>query len=246
MSIAARPHHPGRRRHDQRRVEASQRHADDAAAALRAVGAPELELPRDRLHARTAATGRRCTDGDARPDRLVPVVVLRRRGAGGDAVLGLVHGLRGPERGGLPHDPAGRRGAPRPALQQLLRAGRSATTGPSSSASTGAARTSTRPSRLFDEHARRGQPTLIDGPARPRGQGRLRDDLPHGHRGDARAHRPVLPDASGSRTTGVLPGFLEGFRRISQDEHRHVAYGTWYLQRKAARPGARPGASRTR
>jgi ribonucleoside-diphosphate reductase beta chain len=35
---------------------------------------------------------------------------------------------------------------------------------------------------------------------------------------------------------GVLPGHLEGFRRISQDEHRHVAYGTWYLQRQARDP----------
>jgi ribonucleoside-diphosphate reductase beta chain len=35
----------------------------------------------------------------------------------------------------------------------------------------------------------------------------------------------------------ILPGFLEGFRRISQDEHRHVAYGTWYLQQKASDPG---------
>ena len=39
---------------------------------------------------------------------------------------------------------------------------------------------------------------------------------------------------------GVLPGCLEGFRKISQDEHRHVAYGTWYLQQKAPRPGAAP------
>jgi ribonucleoside-diphosphate reductase beta chain len=31
---------------------------------------------------------------------------------------------------------------------------------------------------------------------------------------------------------GVLPGFLEGFKKISQDEHRHVAYGTWFLQSK--------------
>jgi ribonucleoside-diphosphate reductase beta chain len=30
---------------------------------------------------------------------------------------------------------------------------------------------------------------------------------------------------------GILPGFVEGFKLISQDEHRHVAYGTWYLQR---------------
>src|SRR3954469_4098197 len=35
---------------------------------------------------------------------------------------------------------------------------------------------------------------------------------------------------------GILPGFLEGFRRISQDEHRHVAYGTWFLQQKAKDP----------
>jgi ribonucleoside-diphosphate reductase beta chain len=30
----------------------------------------------------------------------------------------------------------------------------------------------------------------------------------------------------------ILPGCLEGFQRISQDEHRHVAYGTWFLQQK--------------
>jgi ribonucleoside-diphosphate reductase beta chain len=33
---------------------------------------------------------------------------------------------------------------------------------------------------------------------------------------------------------GILPGFVEGFRNISSDEHRHVAYGTWYLQRACA------------
>ena len=35
---------------------------------------------------------------------------------------------------------------------------------------------------------------------------------------------------------GILPGFLEGFRKISQDEHRHVAFGTWFLQQKAKDP----------
>lgn len=35
---------------------------------------------------------------------------------------------------------------------------------------------------------------------------------------------------------GILRGHLEGFKRISQDEHRHVAYGTWFLQQKAADP----------
>ena len=38
---------------------------------------------------------------------------------------------------------------------------------------------------------------------------------------------------------GILPGFTEGFRRIATDEHRHVAYGTWFLQRKAVDPGLR-------
>ena len=36
--------------------------------------------------------------------------------------------------------------------------------------------------------------------------------------------------------SGILPGFLEGFKKISQDEHRHVAYGTWYLQQAAKDP----------
>jgi ribonucleoside-diphosphate reductase beta chain len=35
---------------------------------------------------------------------------------------------------------------------------------------------------------------------------------------------------------GILPGHLLGFRKIARDEHRHVAYGTWYLQSKAADP----------
>jgi ribonucleoside-diphosphate reductase beta chain len=35
---------------------------------------------------------------------------------------------------------------------------------------------------------------------------------------------------------GILPGHLEAFKRIAQDEHRHVAYGTWYLQRQARDP----------
>jgi len=35
---------------------------------------------------------------------------------------------------------------------------------------------------------------------------------------------------------GVFPGFVEGFKLISKDEHRHVAYGTWYLKEKCADP----------
>jgi len=29
----------------------------------------------------------------------------------------------------------------------------------------------------------------------------------------------------------LFPGFVEGFNNVARDEHRHVAYGTWYLQR---------------
>jgi ribonucleoside-diphosphate reductase beta chain len=32
---------------------------------------------------------------------------------------------------------------------------------------------------------------------------------------------------------GILPGFVEGFTKIARDEHRHVAYGTWFLKEKA-------------
>jgi ribonucleoside-diphosphate reductase beta chain len=28
----------------------------------------------------------------------------------------------------------------------------------------------------------------------------------------------------------LLPGFVEGFKKVARDEHRHVAYGTWYLR----------------
>jgi len=38
---------------------------------------------------------------------------------------------------------------------------------------------------------------------------------------------------------GILPGWVEGFKLISQDEHRHVAYGTWLLREKAADPALR-------
>lgn len=37
----------------------------------------------------------------------------------------------------------------------------------------------------------------------------------------------------------ILPGWVEGFKLISQDEHRHVAYGTWFLREKAADAGLR-------
>ena len=43
----------------------------------------------------------------------------------------------------------------------------------------------------------------------------------------------------------LLPGFAEGFSNIARDEHRHVAYGTWYLQQKCAEPAMRERVQRT-
>jgi ribonucleoside-diphosphate reductase beta chain len=34
--------------------------------------------------------------------------------------------------------------------------------------------------------------------------------------------------------TGKMQGFLEGFKNVARDEHRHVAYGTWYLKKACA------------
>jgi len=30
----------------------------------------------------------------------------------------------------------------------------------------------------------------------------------------------------------LLPGFTDGFKKVARDEHRHVAYGTWFLKEK--------------
>ena len=48
--------------------------------------------------------------------------------------------------------------------------------------------------RALRRAPRQRQPGARREPARHRGQDRLRRHLPHGHRGHARAHRPVLPD----------------------------------------------------
>ena len=37
----------------------------------------------------------------------------------------------------------------------------------------------------------------------------------------------------------LFPGFTDGFRKIAQDEHRHVAYGTWFLKEKSRDPALR-------
>jgi ribonucleoside-diphosphate reductase beta chain len=43
----------------------------------------------------------------------------------------------------------------------------------------------------------------------------------------------------------LLPGFAEGFSNIARDEHRHVAYGTWFLQQKCADPAMRERVQQT-
>jgi ribonucleoside-diphosphate reductase beta chain len=39
----------------------------------------------------------------------------------------------------------------------------------------------------------------------------------------------------------LMPGFLEGFGKVARDEHRHVAYGTWYLAKSAGEDEALAG-----
>jgi len=36
----------------------------------------------------------------------------------------------------------------------------------------------------------------------------------------------------------LLPGFVEGFEKVARDEHRHVAYGTWFLKETAGKDPA--------
>jgi ribonucleoside-diphosphate reductase beta chain len=38
---------------------------------------------------------------------------------------------------------------------------------------------------------------------------------------------------------GFLAGLLEGYQKISSDEHRHVAYGTWFLKERCRDAGMR-------
>lgn len=33
---------------------------------------------------------------------------------------------------------------------------------------------------------------------------------------------------------GPLPGFVAGYSKIHHDEHRHIAYGTWFLRQAVA------------
>ena len=118
----ARSHQPGRRRDDHRRFEAVAVTLMNPSSSTSCGSASHGRRTRSILE-RTAATGRRSRGRAREPHRLEPVLVLRRRGARDDAVLRARARLRVPGRGGLPHDPAGRRGAPRAALQPLLRAG---------------------------------------------------------------------------------------------------------------------------
>jgi ribonucleoside-diphosphate reductase beta chain len=45
---------------------------------------------------------------------------------------------------------------------------------------------------------------------------------------------------------GILPGFVEGFENVARDEHRHVAYGTWYLAKTAGEDDELAGLMQTK
>ena len=44
----------------------------------------------------------------------------------------------------------------------------------------------------------------------------------------------------------LLPGFVEGFNKVARDEHRHVAYGTWFLKEKCGGDAAMADVMRAR
>jgi ribonucleoside-diphosphate reductase beta chain len=44
----------------------------------------------------------------------------------------------------------------------------------------------------------------------------------------------------------LLPGFVEGFKKVARDEHRHVAYGTWFLKEKCGGDEHNAGLLRSR
>ena len=180
--------------------------ADDAAAALRAVGAPELGRPTRSTSRRTAATGRRCPTRSARRHRGAWPTSSSARSASPRSSAGSsmayedqheeaflttqqVDEARHAQHFNRLYENVLQlrrqlRGPPRARCREQLNEHYIA---------------------LFDEHLVNANRALLAEPARHRGQDRLRHDLPHGHRGDARADRPVLPDRLDG-APGILPG----------------------------------------
>src|SRR3954451_3398565 len=85
---------------------------------------------------------------------------------------------------------------------------------------------------LFDEHLVQAQDRLLAGPADREAKGAFVTTYHMVIEATlALTGQSFITDFLEKRD--LLPGFLEGFRKIAQDEHRHVAYGTWYLQQAA-------------
>ena len=87
---------------------------------------------------------------------------------------------------------------------------------------------------LFDELLQRRVDRLAQRARGPRDPRRGRDDLPHGHRGHARPHRPALHHGL-QRADGDAAGLREGLHAVARDEHRHVAFGARFLRDMARR-----------
>ena len=175
---------------------------------------------------------------------LVPGLLLHRRGAGDHPVLGTRHGLRRRAGGGLPHDPAGRRGAAHAVLRPLLPRGRGHRQrphgGPPGPGPRGAQR---RVHRALRHASREGRRDADQGPLRPRRQGRVRDDLPHDHRGRPGPHRPALHHRvlrEGGHPARLRRGLQERRdRRAPPHRLRHVVPQRDRRRRRRAAPGAR-------
>ena len=145
-----------------------------------------IDLERDKEH------WAELPDDDQRGAPLGAQLVLRRRGARDHAVLRPRDGLRGRAGGGVPHDPAGRRGAPHAVLRPLVpRGGRRGRRHPPAAGGVAGGR-DRRVRRAVRRAAREDGRAADRGAGRHGREGRLRDHLPHGHRGHARPDRPAL------------------------------------------------------
>ena len=187
-------------------------------AALRAVGAPAVGDAGHRLHAGPDRLARADRRRGALPAHVRAVVVLHRRAAGGRRA-------RADDAGGAAGGHAASSSARRSPTRRATSRSSTASTPRSACSSrttspTGWRRTSQYINKefgvLFDEMLHSRVDRLARRARGPRDAGRDRDDLPHGHRGHARPHRPALHHGlqrAGGDAAGLRRGLHEGGAR---------------------------------
>ena len=145
------------------------------------------------------------------------------------------HGPRQRGGGDLPRHPAGRRGAPHAVLRALPGRGDRRPRGDRRRTSRAPASSSPPPSRRLRRSARRRR-TSGWSPTRPTRRRRSPSSPPTTWSSRARSGlRRSSSSPATSSAKALLPGFVDGLRKIHHDEQRHIGYGTWYLRDAVAR-----------